>query len=200
LPDEREHLAVVLAGAEATEAVKVWDVLRRTLGLPEVEIDQGRPVAGLHPGRSGALVQGGAVLGEVGEVDPGVLAAVGVRERVAWLQLDLGAALALPHGEHAYRPISRYPSSDLDLAFEVDEGVPAARVATAVRGAAGELLVDLALFDVFRGAPVPEGRRSLAYRLRLQAADHTLTDDEITSVRDAVVGAVEGTLGATLRA
>ncbi len=200
LPDEREHLAVVLAGAEATEAVKAWDVLRHTLGLPPVEIDQGRTVEGLHPGRSGALVRDGVVLGEVGEVDPGVLDAMGIRERVAWLQVDLGATLALPHGEHAYRPISRYPSSDLDLAFEVDEGVPAARVAAAIRGAAGELLVDLTLFDVFRGAPVPDGRRSLAYRLRLQAADHTLTDDEITSVRDAVVDAVGGSVGATLRA
>jgi phenylalanyl-tRNA synthetase beta chain len=200
LPDEREHLAVVMAGAEATEAVKVWDVLQHTLGLPAVEIDQGRTVDGLHPGRSGALVRDGVVVGEVGEVDPGVLDAMGIRERVAWLQVDLGATLALPHGEHAYRPISRYPSSDLDLAFEVDEGVPAARVAAAVRGSAGELLVDLALFDVFRGAPVPDGRRSLAYRLRLQAADHTLTEDEITSVRDAVVTAVEGSVGATLRA
>ena len=78
--------------------------------------------------------------------------------------------------------------------------MPAARVAAAIRGAAGELLVDLTLFDVFRGAPVPDGRRSLAYRLRLQAADHTLTDDEITSVRDAVVDAVGGSVGATLRA
>ena len=72
-------------------------------------------------------------------------------------------------------------------------------MAAAIRGAAGELLVDLALFDVFRGAPVPDGRRSLAYRLRLQATGRTLTDDDITSVRDAVVSTVEG-LGATLRA
>jgi phenylalanyl-tRNA synthetase beta chain len=199
LPDEREHLAVALAGVDATEAVRVWDVLHRTLGLPGAGIDQTRPVPGLHPGRSGVLVLDTAEVGEVGEVDPAVLDALGIRERVAWLQVDLGAALALPHGEHPYHPISRYPSSDVDLAFEVDEAVPAARVAAAVRGGAGELLVDLALFDVFRGAPVPEGRRSLAYRLRLQASDRTLTDDEITAVRDAVVAAVER-LGATLRA
>ncbi len=200
LPDEREHLAVVLAGREAPAAVRVWEVLERTLGLPDGGIDQTTPIAGLHPGRRGLLRLGQVVVGEVGEVDPAVLDALGVRERVAWLQLDLGAALAVPHGDHAYHHISRYPSSDLDLAFEVDEGIPAAHVAAAVRGAAGELLVDLDLFDVFRGAPVPDGRRSLAYRLRLQAPDRTLTDDDITSVRDAVVTTVESSLGATLRA
>jgi phenylalanyl-tRNA synthetase beta chain len=199
LPDEREHLAVVLAGRDAIEAVQVWQVLHHTLGLPGPGIDQSRPVAGLHPGRSGVLTLGAEVVGEIGEVDPGVLEALGIRERVAWLQLDLDVALALPHGEHPYRSISRYPSSDIDLAFEVDEAVPAAHVGAAIRGAAGDLLVDLALFDVFRGAPVPDGRRSLAYRLRLQASDRTLTDDDLTTVREAVVATVEG-LGATLRA
>ncbi len=198
LPDEREHLAVVLAGVEATAAVEVWQVLHHTLGLPGAGIDQTQVVPGLHPGRSGVITLDGTVVGEVGEVDPGVLDALGIRERVAWLQVDLDTALALPHGEHPYHPISRYPSSDLDLAFEVDESIPAGNVAAAIRGAAGELLVGLALFDVFRGAPVPDGRRSLAYRLRLQATGRTLTDDDITSVRDAVVSTVEG-LGATLR-
>jgi len=200
LPDEREHLAVVLADRDATEAVRVWNVLVRTLGLTNPGIDQTTPVPGLHPGRCGVLGLDGVVVGEVGEVDPGVLDALGIRERVAWLQVDLGAALAVPHGEHPYRPISRYPSSDLDLAFEVDEDLPAAHVAAAIRGSAGDLLVDLTLFDVFRGAPVPDGRRSLAYRLRLQAPDRTLTDEEIAGVRDAVVTTVERDLRASLRA
>ena len=200
LPDEREHLAVVLAGREAPAAAQVWEVLHRTLGLGDLSIDQTQAVPGLHPGRSGVIAGPSGVLGELGEVDPGVLARVGVAERVAWLQLQLGSLLALPHGEHAYRPISRYPSSDLDLAFEVDEGVPAAHVAAAIRGSAGELLVALDLFDVFRGPPVPDGRRSLAYRLRLQAADRTLTDADIAAVRDGVVTTVEQNLAARLRA
>jgi phenylalanyl-tRNA synthetase beta chain len=200
LPDEREQLGVVLTGREAPAAVRVWELLHATLGLPSPSIDQARPVPGLHPGRSAVLRAGDDDVGEVGEIDPGVLAALGIRERVAWLQVDLGLVLGMPHGEHRYHPISRYPSSDLDLAFEVDESVPAARVAAAVRGAAGELLIDLDLFDVFRGAPVPEGRRSLAYRLRLQAADRTLTDDDIASVRDTVAAALSSTLGASLRA
>ena len=198
LPDEREHLAVVLAGRDATAAARMWKVLVRSLGLTDTTIDQTVPPAGLHPGRSGVLRRGGAVIGEIGEIDPGVLDVLGLRERVAWLQLDLGAALAGQHGEHRYRHISRYPSSDLDLAFEVDDAIAASSIDEAIRAAAGPLLVDLALFDVFRGRPVPEGRRSLAYRLRLQADDRTLADGDIGGVQRSVVEALSR-FGATLR-
>jgi phenylalanyl-tRNA synthetase beta chain len=200
LPDEREHLALVLAGEDARAAVAVWDVVAHTLGLPDPRVEQDVVPDGLHPARSGVVRASGTVVGEIGEVDPGVLDVLEIRERVAWLQLDLDLLLALPHGEHTYRRISRFPSSDLDLAFEVDDDVAARAVADAISAAAGELLVRLGLFDVFRGAPVPEGRRSLAFRLRFQAPDRTLTDDELTELRRTVVAAVESDTGATLRA
>ena len=198
LPDEREHLAVVLAGRDATAAAPVWWTLASTLALPEPSIDQGVVPDGLHPGRSGVVRVAGRVVGEIGEIDPSVRAAMGLRERVAWLQLDLDAVLDAPHGSNTYRRISRFPSSDLDLAFEVDDAVAASAVAEAIRAGAGELLVRLDLFDVFRGAPVAPGRRSLAWRLRLQAPDHTLTEDELVGARQAVTDAV-GRLGGVLR-
>jgi phenylalanyl-tRNA synthetase beta chain len=198
LPDEREHLAVALAGADAFAVARIWAVLAETLGLDGIAIDQSAPPAGLHPGRSGVLLSGGVPVGEIGEIDPGVLDALGIRERVAWLQLDLGAALATPHGEHRYHHISRYPSSDLDLAFEVSDSVAAATIAAAIREAAGPLLVDLSLFDVFRRHPVPDGHRSLAYRLRLQATDRTLTEEDLSGVQRSVVSAL-ASIGAPLR-
>ena len=198
LPDEREHLGVVLAGRDATAIVPVWRAIVETLALPGASIDQSEVPAGLHAGRSGMLCVGGAVVGEIGEIDPAVGDTLGLRERVAWLQLDLAAALEVPHGAHPYRPISRFPSSDLDLAFEVDDAVPAATIESAIRAAAGDLLVDLQLFDVFRGGPVAAGRRSLAFRLRLQASDRTLGDADISSVQGTVVDAVAA-LGGGLR-
>ena len=198
LPDEREHLAVALAGADAFAVARIWAVLAETLGLDDIAIDQSAPPAGLHPGRSGVLLSGGVPVGEIGEIDPGVLDALGIRERVAWLQLDLGAALATPHGEHRYHHISRYPSSDLDLAFEVSDSVAAATIAAAIRAAAGPLLVDLSLFDVFRGHPVPDSHRSLAYRLRLQATDRTLTEEDLSGIQRTVVHAA-ASVGAVLR-
>ena len=94
--------------------------------------------------------------------------------------------------------MSRYPSSDVDLALVVAEEVPAAEVAAALRGAAGELAESVTLFDVYRGPGVGEGRRSLAYRLRFCALDHTLTDEEVGRLRRACIEAAEG-LGAVLR-
>jgi len=198
LPNECEHLAIALAGREAPAAAQVWKVLAATLALEGITIDQSQPPAGLHPGRSGVLVRGSQFVGELGEIDPAVLDALGIRERVAWLQLDVGAALAEPHGAHRYRHISRYPSSDLDLAFEADNSLPASAVEAAIRSAVGDLLVDLTLFDVFRGPSVPEGQRSLAYRLRLQAADRTLTEQDLGGALRAVIEAVAA-IGGVLR-
>ncbi len=198
LPVEREHLGVALAGSEAPGAVEVWWLLRQALGLHAVEMRQAA-VAGLHPTRSAELLVGGSVVGAVGEVDPEVLSALGIDERVAWLEADLDSILSSPHGTAAYRQVSRYPSSDVDLAFEVEESTPAAGVEGAIRSAAGDLLVGLRLFDVFRGGSVPAGTRSLAFSLRFQAADRTLTDEELARIRQQVIEAVESSVPARLR-
>lgn len=199
LPDEREVLGVVLAGRDATAAVDAWRVLADALGFSGDALHQG-PSAGLHPGRAGSIQVGETVVGLLGEVDPGVLDGLGITERVAVLEVDLGLLLDLRHGRQAYEPVSRYPSSDIDLAFVVPETVPAGEVRGAIREAAGELLVSLRLFDVFRSESLPAGTRSLAFTLRLQASDHTLTDEETADVRSTVIAAVESPFDAKLRA
>lgn len=198
LPDEREHLAVGLGGRDAAGAVAVWSGLADALDCREYEL-MANESAGLHPTRTAQIEVGGAVVGQVGEVDPGVLEAYGIGERVGWFELDLEALLALPHGGRPYHPVSRYPSSDIDLAFEVDDDISASAVRSCLIAAAGDLLADLSLFDVFRGTPVVEGRRSLAFTLRFQADDRTLTDAEVANVREVCITAVESSLPATLR-
>lgn len=199
LPDEREVLAVVLAGEEAPAAVHLWQAVVDVLGVRGVRVENGvQP--GLHPTRSARLILGEAELGRLGEVDPDVLAAHDVHERVAYLEVDLDTLVAQPHGERSYRPFSLYPSSDIDLAFEVSDDVPAGRVEDVIRTAAGDWLWSAHLFDVYRGTGVAEGSRSLAYRLRLQAADRTLTDADVAVVRQRIIDAVQATLPASLRA
>jgi phenylalanyl-tRNA synthetase beta chain len=96
--------------------------------------------------------------------------------------------------------VSRFPSSDIDLSFEVEESTPAGAVLHTMGLAGVDLLVDAALFDVYRGANVAGGRRSLTFRVRLQAPDRTLTDDELGAARQRLIDAVEAAHPATLRA
>ena len=95
-------------------------------------------------------------------------------------------------------PVSRYPSSDIDLAFTLADGTPAGRLQEALIAAAGELCTSVELFDVYRGKGLEERHRSLAYSLRFEAQDRTLTDDEVGALRAACIAAAEG-VGAVLR-
>ena len=201
LPDERERLAVVLAGEEGASAAKrLLDVLLDALHRTDLSLEAGA-TDGLHPTRTARIVdRDGQTVGWVGEVDPAVVEAFDVPGRVAWIEADL--ALLLPT-ERVYvqsQTVSKLPSSDIDLAFVVGDDVPAAAVESTLREAGGALLVGLRLFDVFRGGHVPEGSRSLAYRLRFQAADRTLTEADLAEARTRCIAAVEAAHPATLRA
>jgi phenylalanyl-tRNA synthetase beta chain len=197
LPDEYEALCVVLAGREAPAAMAVWREISAALGVG-ARIDQERVPRGLHATRSATLQAGKEPTGAVGEVDPTVLARFGITERVSILELNLDEILVREPKPAAWKPVSRFPSSDLDLAFAVADDVPAERLEKAIRQGAGNLLVDLDLFDVYRGDALGADRRSLAFRLRLQAPDRNLTDDDVAGVRRSIVAAAVK-LGAELR-
>jgi phenylalanyl-tRNA synthetase beta chain len=216
---EREVLGMALAadGDAAGSAAAAWSVLTDALGIEGVELvvpgadgaERASAPPGLHPTRSAWIVlsgeDGGArrSIAVVGEVDPGVLEDFGIdaeRRRVGWLEVDLESLLNdAPRRGSVLTPVSKFPSSDVDLAFVVDDGVPAAAVEKTLRQAGGELLESLTLFDVYRGVGMPPGARSLAYRLRLCAPDRTLTDEEVAEVRARCIAGVEHAHGARLR-
>jgi phenylalanyl-tRNA synthetase beta chain len=116
------------------------------------------------------------------------------------MELDLDALLAAAVDVVPAPQVSPYPVATLDVALTVPVDVPAADVAAALRDGAGPLLESLRLFDVFTGAQVGEGRKSLAFTLRLRAPDRTLTNEEATAVRDAAVAEAARRTGAALRA
>ncbi len=220
--DEREMVAAVFAleADDARTATSAWRVLETALRLegmklrPPADAEGERPrgVVGLHPTRLASLVTaGGTVVGTVGEIDPAVLERFGLvgegtasaeRRRIGWLEADLGLLLdpaVVARRSDQARPVSRFPSSDIDLAFVTDDAVPADAVADVLATAAGALLESVELFDVYRGPSLPPASRSLAFRLRLCAHDHTLTDGEMGDVRTACIAAVSEHLGASLR-
>ena len=198
LPVEEEHLAVVLAGREAPAATALWRRLARHLNVARPQVVNGE-VAGLHPVRSGRVLADGRPVGSLGEIDPQVLDAYEIGERVAWLEVDLDALLGADRGLAPYRTPSRYPSSDVDLAFVVPDDVAADEVAATIADAGGDLLASVALFDVFRSEQLGDDRRSLAFTLRFEAPDRTLQDAEVATSRQACIDAVTAAHGAVLR-
>lgn len=208
LPEQPQHVAVVLTGrreprgpwgpgrqAEATDAFALADVVADAAGVTI----QRRPGKYLpwHPGRCAELVVDDVVVGYAGELHPAVLERVGLPPRTCAFELDLDA---LPLREARPVPaISPFPAVLQDVSVSVDREVPAARVESALRAGGGELLEDIALFDVYEGAQAGEGRKSLTYALRFRAPDRTLTEDEASAARDAAVSAAAAAVNAVLR-
>lgn len=197
LPDEYEALCIMVADADARVAADLWSQVSDALGVGAQLVTNEVP-QGFHATRSVALRRGKVVLGAFGEIDPAVLHRVGVSGRVACLELNLSIVLAEVIKPHAAQPVSKFPSTDFDLAFVVSDDVAASQVLRSLRQAGGKLAVDVRSFDIYRGKGVPEGSRSLAYRVRLQAPDKTLTDEVVAGVRQACIDAV-AKLGGTLR-
>lgn len=198
LPDETERVAAALSGRDATAAVGIWRTLTDHLRIADVAMEAA-DAPGAHPARTARVTASGTEIGFVGEIHPEVLDRWDIDGPVAWVDLDAEALLAAPTRPIEQEPVSRYPSSDVDLAFWVPEPVPAGEVLATVAQAAGELLVEHGLFDVYRGAGAPDGTRGLAYRLRLQASDRTLTEDDVAGVRGRVIDAVTKAHSAVLR-
>ena len=199
LPDEEEILCVMSVDAHDGElaALRAWSLLGDALGFG-AQIDSKSTPPGYHPGRSATLRRGKQIIGAMGELSPVVLRKCGIAGRVSCLEVSLTTVLREEPKPVAARPVSRYPLSDIDLAFVAADELAAFDLHRALKSAAGNLAVSLDLFDVYRGKGVEEGSRSLAYRLRLQAPDRTLTDDEVAAVRQKCIDAA-AKVGAKLR-
>lgn len=160
-----------------------------------------------HPGRTArveAAVAGGpagrlGLVGIVGELHPARLDELEVRDRLILVELAVrGLAAGTIEPPKVAAP-PRHPVVERDLAVVVAEAVPAARVADTIRAAAGPLLRRLRLFDLYRGAPLGEGERSLAYRLTFWAEGRTLTEGEVDAAMAAVTAAIGREIGGRIR-
>jgi phenylalanyl-tRNA synthetase beta chain len=157
----------------------------------------------LHPGRSARVIvsnpSNDEIIGWVGELHPLVAREWDLEEPVGVFEVDLDRVVTHAVAVPTYQDLTSFPPVRQDLAIVLDDDVTAATVLDTVREAAGPLLRDVRIFDVYRGAQVGEGRKSLALALTFQAADRTLTDEDVGPVRDKVVTALTETLGGELR-
>lgn len=200
LPTETEHLGVIWAGGEAADAVHLTELIATAFGL-DVELANANDIDAMHPVRAAAVMLEEQAVGVVGEVDPVVCERHGLAQRCAWLQVSVEPLLAAATeaADRPYRLVSTYPSSDIDLAFAVPDSVQASQVCSTLLAAGGDELRSVELFDIYRGDQLASGTRSLAYRLRMQADDRTLTDEQVAEIRQRCIDAVENTHNAALR-
>ncbi|HEX3175089.1 MAG TPA: phenylalanine--tRNA ligase subunit beta [Methylomirabilota bacterium] len=206
---EPRWATVALAGGRADPAwhtpaasVDVYDakgaaeLVLGAFGITATTRAGGR-LSGFEPDSHATLVVGDVAVGEFGEVAVAACAAFGIEVPVFAAVLALDSGVPLAPTTVRYEALPRFPSIQRDMAFVLtDRATTAAAVAAAIREQAGPLLRDIAVFDVFR---LPDGGRSVAYRLTFQAEDRTLTDDEINAVHGRVADAVAARFGITLR-
>ena len=214
LPEEPRRLGVAMTGPRAerswltgtSEPMDFFDLkgvveaLLSRLGIKDYAVHPAEHPT-FHPGRTATLTISGAEVGVLGEVHPLVREAFDLPDQpVCLAEFDLEALLEQAEAARYFEPISRFPAVIQDLAVVVDEEVPAQRVREVILRAGGELLRRVELFDVYRGEPVPPGKKSLAYSLTYQAQDRTLTDQEVAQVQERIVRCLAEELGARLRA
>jgi phenylalanyl-tRNA synthetase beta chain len=192
LPQEAPHLAAVLTGRRApghwsgdAGAFDLWDIkglLEEVVlrALPGARVLPGTPEEGRLAAGESWLVRGAedVVLGWGGRIAPAAI------DAPAWAAPVFGLELSLPHEPEPpvrapFRPLASFPAVERDLALVVADAVAAERVLTLVHASGGEHLERVELFDLYRGKGVPDGSRSLAYRLRFQSPVRTLTDEEV---------------------
>lgn len=208
-PEERP----VLAAAAMGKTVGAWNspavpVDFYTLkGVLESLFEQVRAEAGFtageapgyHPGRTAVLEARGRRLGVAGELHPDVLERLDLPVRVVAFEIDLVELFAVSGRPAQYQPLPRFPGVERDLAVLVKLDFPAAVIRESVRRAGGSLLRSVALFDVYTGEQVPEGQKSMAFALRFQADDRTLTDVEVNERMEAIAENLSKSFGAGIR-
>jgi phenylalanyl-tRNA synthetase beta chain len=211
LPDERLTAGALITGGERAS---LWapatpvPVFFEAKGAAERLLDElgqratfvsGSDAPWLHPGASGELRRGDAVLCRFGELHPETAAAFGIAPACAVLELDLASLATRAAETPRYREVSPYPAVQRDLAVLLERAQPAGEVLDAIRKIAGQGLVSAAIFDRYEGKGIPEGRKSIAFRLVFQRLDRTLQDTEVGQAIERIVEMLRKRFGAELR-
>ncbi|MFV1992941.1 MAG: phenylalanine--tRNA ligase subunit beta [Acidiferrobacterales bacterium] len=171
-------------------------ILGKTGELPSFEFEHGVHSA-LHPGKTAKITKNGKNIGWLGELHPDLAAKYSLETTIILFELDISAVLRRKAIE--YRQLSKYPSIRRDISILVDEQLAVKNVFEVINQAGGKWLLNLELFDEYRGEGIDSGRKSLSLGLTLQESSRTLKEEEVETVMARVLGALEAELGAKLR-
>lgn len=201
LPEEKDVLCIASYGSDETFFTlkgAVCEMLAK-IGVSGVCFFPDSEGTTFHPGRCAKLYKDGTEIGIMGELHPDVAEKYGIGAKVYCCELNFDQLFALADHEKAYRPLPKYPAVARDIALVVKEEVLVATLEDVIAKNGGKILESVALFDVYRGKPIRDGEKSVAFNLTYRAADHTLTDDEVAKVHEKVLTALAEQCQAALR-
>ena len=171
----------------------------RALRMKKTEYTAEKNNPSYHPGRCARITVDGEEIGVMGQVHPLVAKNYGIDAEVYCAELNFTKMLSLMLPDPTYVPLPKYPAVSRDLALVCDEEITVAQAEKIIADAAGKLLRDVKLFDIYRGVGVPAGKKSMAFSLELRADDRTLTDADSEAVTNKILAALAEKLNATLR-
>jgi phenylalanyl-tRNA synthetase beta chain len=183
--------------ADAKGAVEL--LLERLQVLDQVRFEASAEASPFHPGKTAVLVCGGEPVGVVGALHPDAAFALDLAEECWGFELDIEKLLPYCPQRSAFVGLPRFPATVRDVAVVVDDSFPSERIVQFVRGWRPDLIEEVSLFDAYAGAPIPAGRKSLAYSIAYRAADRTLTDEEVNGLQSELRGLLTRELGVALR-
>lgn len=207
LPDEPNRLTIGMYGGDADFfALKgAVDALLKELRLPKYTYVRPSEAEGafaeccaLHPGRSAVILCGETPIGYLGELHPTVQKTYGIGTRTYVAKLLVQEMAEMAEAEVTYRPLPKFPAITRDLSLLCDDALPVGKMEEAIAQAAGKLLEEVTLFDVYKGDQIAAGKKSVSFSLRLRSHEGTLTDEQADAAMKRVLKAL-ATMDAVLR-
>ncbi len=202
LAREEKHLALGVygEGADFFALKGCVEAILKQLRVPGVRFEADKAHFAFHPGRcADILAEDGTVLGTFGELHPNVRKACGISANAAAAELNFELLWDRRAPEPLYQPLPRFPAVLRDLALVCEESTTVHQLSQTIAAAGGKLLKEVSFFDVYRGAPIPAGKKSVAFSLSFRKEDSSLTDSEIEPVMTAILHALEEKLQAKIR-
>lgn len=210
LPTQHERLCIALSGlydeaawnrpARTADFYDLKGLVEETFGWFGVQATwRAAELGGFAAGQAAEILLGNVVVGRAGRVKASVLKSFGLGQDAFLAEIDLDALLALPVVHPRFQELAPFPASLRDLAVIVSAEVPVGDLIAVAREAGGKLLVDVSVFDIYTGNPVPAGRKSVALGLVYQSPERTLTDKDTQKAQDKILKALETQCGAQLR-
>ena len=201
LPDERLQFTLGMYGNGDFYTMKgVVEEFFDKIGMRKKP--QYNPVAGkvfLHPGRQALISYEGVAMGYLGEIHPDVADTYKLSEKTYVAVLDMPSVLPFATFDYKYTGIAKYPSVNRDLSMVMKKEILAGQVEEIITQRGGKILESFHLFDVYEGSQITAGYKSLAYSITFRAKDHTLEEQEVTTVMNKILNGLQG-LGIELRA